>query len=63
MILILSLAGLMLLSDSFVDEVVEGIDGELISRSMNNQRLILAGAIVLYAGVIFLLLYLLKNLA
>jgi len=65
MILISSLAGLILFIRTVFRKmkVVEGIDGELISRSMNNQRLILAGAIVLYAGVIFLLLYLLKNLA
>jgi hypothetical protein len=65
MILISSLAGLILFIRTVFRKmkVVEGIDGELISRSMNIQRLMLAGAAVLYAGVIFLLLYLLKNLA
>lgn len=65
MISVLSFAGLILFVVTVTGKmrVVEGIDGELISRSMNNQRFILAGAVAFYVLFVTLLLYLLKNLA
>lgn len=65
MILLFSLAGLFTFIVTVLKKmkVVEGVDGELISRSMASQRMMLAGAVVIYVSFLTMLLYLLRNLA
>jgi len=65
MIFALSVAGLILFIVVTLRKlkVVEGIDGELVTYSMNRQRAVLFIACILYIMVFVFLLYLLKNLA
>ncbi|MGI6395185.1 MAG: hypothetical protein ACOX2F_10760 [bacterium] len=64
-IFLFSLGGLVLFVATSASKikVVEGLDGELVSKSLTSQWVMLVGAAFFYALAVSLLLYLLKNLA